>query len=1226
MIVVGIGASAGGLEAQEELLRHLPVSANACYLIAQHISPSHKSMMVDLLSKYTEIPVTEARHGDSLSVNTIYVTPPNKNISVKNNKILLTEPAEHTILPKPSIDFLLTSLAMEFGSCAIGIILSGTGRDGSMGMKAIKAEGGMTLVQEPRTAKYNSMPLASINDHHADIILSPSDMGDELASVFDYMLGKSPIPPRQTPKSDLMILFTVLKQKHGVDFSEYKQTTINRRIQRRMFALHIQETSNYVKYIQENHDELTLLFKDLLIGVTSFFRDADEFEALKSALVPLLEEKADKQEAFRVWVAACSSGEEAYSLAILLHELGIENVKDISIFATDIDSDAIHIARSGIYPETSIETIPPALVEKYFDRDEDRYRIKKPIREMIIFSIHDVTNDPPFARMDLIMCRNLLIYFGNELQERVLNTFAFSLKNNGLLFLGHSESTLQLESAFLPLQKERHLFRKIFSADKKRVIPGPGARRSRNESQKVSDAGSTGVSTETLLQGYLLNSISHEFLPLSVLINETMTVLFIREENPYLKLPAKMTTLNILKMIPQEMELDLRTAIHDVQKRNTTQVTRFRKITLPDNSVKMVRLVVIPVTETYQRLNLFVVSFQQEEVNAFISSESGEQKNISDDSISKYLEIELKETRAHLQAVVEELETSNEELQAANEELQSTNEELQSSNEELETTNEELHSTNEEIQVAYNELKVTSEEKEKLREIAEDALDKLTREQKLLKGISDSSLYAIIALEAKRDDQFDIAGFNCIHINQQAESVFGIESTTVVGQDIQKALPIVSEPSSFRDFIRVANTRESDVAEIEINLNGQNSCFNRVIVPYIDGVVISYFDITERIREQEKFQIFQKRYQLASESSHFGIWEWNLNDKRLFWDKEMFALFQVDANQEMSIEAWQKLLEPETNKQALSQVIDEIIHGQQNIEIEYQAGKDNERKFFRLKASLFTNRYGRPDRVIGTCIDISDFINTQQMLEATSLRAKELSEKKSRFVANVSHELRTPLHAIVSFAHLAKKKSSVEAMATMLDKVEINASRLRYLVDELLDISKISSRDLKKTIERRNIFQTVEHAIDINSALFDESNQHIEKKLSYKGEADFDEKLMIQVLTNLLSNAHKYSMPGSTICISLSEATINDQVMIKIQISDSGMGIPSEHLESIFDPFEQASNAMKNEMGGTGLGLSISRTIIELHHGTIKATSPLPDGKPGSLFTILFPKYRGEAG
>ena len=364
MIVVGVGASAGGLEALQELVKKLPDNDQVVYIIAQHMSPTHKSMMVDLLQKHSGMKVKEATHGASLQGGIIYITPPNKNIFVESDKILLKTPASDSILPKPSIDLLFNSIAYHHDKNAIGIILSGTGSDGSLGMKSIKAEGGITFVQDPQSAKYDSMPMASINDHSVDIISDPIGMGDELNDVFNFLQGISDIRPTQTPQSDLMMIMGILKQNIGVDFSNYKTNTINRRIQRRMLALRINKISEYVNYLQNNFEESHFLYKDLLIGVTSFFRDIDAFEKLK---IELLNRIDDSDEVLRVWVVGCSTGEEAYSIAILIDQVLGGKSENVIIFATDLDEDAISIARSGVYSASSVGNLPAELVKNYFN-------------------------------------------------------------------------------------------------------------------------------------------------------------------------------------------------------------------------------------------------------------------------------------------------------------------------------------------------------------------------------------------------------------------------------------------------------------------------------------------------------------------------------------------------------------------------------------------------------------------------------------------------------------------------------------------------------------------------------------------------------------------------------------------------------------------------------------------------------------------------------------------
>ncbi|MGE4479285.1 MAG: chemotaxis protein CheB [Deferribacterales bacterium] len=464
-IIIGIGASAGGLEALKDFISSIKPSGKFCYVVAQHLSPSHKSMLVTLLAKNSNIEVKELSDGDEIVTDIIYITPPNYNVHCLENSFKLTAP-DNFVGPKPSIDILFKSIADLHTQHCCGIILSGTGSDGAVGVRAIKAAGGITIAQEPQKAKYDGMPRSAIETGDVDIISPAESIYSELEDIF---INNKPIHIEEIseqPPGNYKKIVNIIKKNYKIDLDGYKENTIDRRIRRRMAALRIDTYSNYVKCLQKNQKEISNLFKDLLISVTSFFRDNDAYEKLTE----VLEDKYRDSEAevFRVWVAACATGEEAYSIAIILNEL-FENRHgniDIQIFATDIDESALAIARKGVYSEASLSDMPQHMIEKYFRRAGSNFEVVKSLREHVIFSRHDITQDPPFLRIDLISCRNLMIYFKPILQKEVLSKFYYSLNPRGVLFLGKSETVGDLSPIIKAIDSKLRIY-EVSEADSK---------------------------------------------------------------------------------------------------------------------------------------------------------------------------------------------------------------------------------------------------------------------------------------------------------------------------------------------------------------------------------------------------------------------------------------------------------------------------------------------------------------------------------------------------------------------------------------------------------------------------------------------------------------------------------------------------------------------------------------------------------------------------------------
>jgi two-component system CheB/CheR fusion protein len=707
--IVGVGASAGGLETFSQLLQDLPLDTGMAYVLIQHLDPKHESMLTSLLTRTTPMPVVEATDGLSVEPNHVYVIPPNTNLGILHGTLHLMPRGDPHKQHLP-VDYFLRSLAEDQGGHAIGVILSGTASDGALGLKAVKAGGGITLAQDPASAKYDGMPRSAIATGGVDFILPVKGIAKELARVagHPYVAREAGAKPEPSPAAvdDLSKVFLLLRGHTGNDFTYYKQSTIERRIKRRMLVHKLERLKDYVRFLQHTPAELDALFQDLLINVTGFFRDPETFVALKKTVFARITVGRSPDNPIRIWVAGCSSGEEAYSVAIALLEfLGDQATgTPIQIFATDIDERAIDKARAGVYPENIAADLTPERLKRFFVRVPEGYQIGKAIRDMCVFAVQNVIKDPPFSRLDLAVCRNLLIYLGTVLQAKVLQVFHYALKPTGFLMLGTSESVgssadlfavadrkskiYTRKTALVPLQYEL-----AAGAAGPSVSHGPGAPR-------------PGIDIPHQAERIILS----RYAPPGVIIDSHLNIQHFRgQTGPYIEPAPGAATLNLVKMARQDLTVELRTVAHKAIKEGTSARKEGVKLRTNGES-RTVDIQVIPVQGSTAAGPYFLVLFEDASPPAPAPETVQEEKSPTQVAPSalerrvRELEDELATNKQYMQSIVEEQEASNEELSSANEEIQSANEELQSTNEELETAKEELQSTNEELATVNEEL------------------------------------------------------------------------------------------------------------------------------------------------------------------------------------------------------------------------------------------------------------------------------------------------------------------------------------------------------------------------------------------------------------------------------------------------------------------------------------------------------------------------------------------
>ena len=841
--IVGMGASAGGLEAFELFFRHMPSDSGIAFVLVPHLDPTHASLMTDLLKRFTKMEVLEAKDGMPVEPDHVFITPPNKDMGIYHGALQLTEPGAPRGLRMP-IDFFFRSLAEDHGEKTICILLSGTGTDGTMGLRAVHGVGGISMVQEPSSAKYEGMPGSAVKAGLADYVLPVEKMPEQLTAYVKHFypkrMGEIPTIVERAPSS-LQKILMLLRSRTGHDFSYYKKNTVHRRIERRMSVHQIEDPPTYVRYLQEHPDEVQMLFKELLIRVTNFFREPEAFEVLGREVIPRLLGNKPEDYPLRVWVPGCATGEEAYSLAIVLWESIVElnRACKIQIFGTDIDEESIAQARSGLYPSNIAIDVSPQRLKQFFQKEENGYRIKKEIRETVVFAVQNVITDTPFTKLDLISCRNLLIYLEPELQKKLMPLFHYSLKPEGMLFLGSSESVGGFTDLFTPIDKKWKVFQRQESASSIQAVVFAGLPAIYEQSSKESPREirkPREITIPQLAQKLLLQN----FVPPSVITNEKGDILYIHgQTGKYLEPAPGQPSWNILEMAREGLQFELRSGIHNAisKKKDVT----YRGLQVRTNGeFQPVDVTIKPIHEAEAEQGLIMVVFK--DVTREKQEKAEKTKPVSAQKHNRRfteMEQELRYTKENLQATIEELQASNEELQSTNEELQSTNEEIQSANEELGTGKEELQSVNEELVTVNSEL--------------QSKIDQLSGAENDMRNLLDSTHIATIFL----DTTLQIKRFT-----SETTKVFNLIPSDI-GRPIRHIASNLEDIDLVADAQRVLTTLA--VKEAEVRTKDQNWYLMR-IMPYrtvenvIDGVSVTFADITQLKRateERNKVQVIQ---------------------------------------------------------------------------------------------------------------------------------------------------------------------------------------------------------------------------------------------------------------------------------------------------------------------------------------------------------------------------------
>ncbi len=875
--IVGIGASAGGLEVLNEFFDNMSVDSGLSFVVVQHLSPDYQSMMVELLSKHTNMMVKHPEDGEEVEPDTVYLIPPKKNLTIFHRKLLLTDQVRHAHGLNLPIDVFLRSLAHDQGSKAVGIILSGTGTDGTMGVRAIKESGGMIMAQDSGTARFDGMPKNAIQTGLVDYILPVAAMPAELLRFVKHPLasrsrgGEKP----QTYEDTLSKVLATIRSITGMDFSEYKPSTVIRRIERRMSINHVDDMVDYLKLMSKNVSEVNLLYTEILIGVTRFFRDQDAFDSIKKKVIPELVERTDKQTPIRVWVAGCSTGEEAYTLAIMLNEYLEQNriTREVKIFATDIDKRAIEIASAGSYPASIVADVPVGLLGKYFFKQDDNYQIIERVRKMVIFAQHNLLKDPPFNRTDLITCRNLLIYLRSDLQRRILGMFAFSLKTEGVMFLGASESVGELQSLFTSLDNKWKIYRYMGGAQYKDMHPFQIDHLRRPKRPQFSAVKETVQQPESKVIDLATEKLLTEMVPPSVLINDSMEVQgVLRDAGNYLRMPIGELSNSLLKMVPSNVALVLSTAMHNAIKSQKRAV--YSDIVYERGEEReTVKVVIDPFFDTRSKNTLYIVSFVEQEQDKAdkpgTSAKSDFDYDESRDLRISELEQELQYTRENLQATIEELETSNEELQATNEELMSANEELQSTNEELQSVNEEVYTVNAEYQNKIEELTALNND---------------------MNNFLTSTRIATLFLDRG------------LHIRKFTPPI--TDFIPLMDRDLGRPIHHFSTDINYPDLIHDIESVLLELRPKQVEIRMRNGVWYQMrILPYrtmdntIDGVVVTFVDITKLKQSEELLTKSLHRYESLIHAMGQIVYEFKVFEDKVVWSGKYTQILGYSRNE-----------------------------------------------------------------------------------------------------------------------------------------------------------------------------------------------------------------------------------------------------------------------------------------------------------------------------------------
>lgn len=1175
--VVALGASAGGLEPLERFFDNVPADSDLAYVVVQHLSPDFKSLMNELLARHTMLQIYRVEDGMKIEPNSIYLIPPKKEMIVSDGKLLLTDKDPSRSLSLP-IDTFMRSLAQNYRERAIGVILSGTGSDGSRGIRAIHEAGGFVIVQDEQTANFDGMPRSAIETGIVAAILPPQEMPDAILNRIRGV-GDGDGEPGEMLVSGVGIsdLVGALREAYGIDFTYYKPSTVSRRVERRIQLSRCDDLGEYVQSVLDDKEELNALYRDLLIGVTKFFRDAEAFRHLETDVIPQLIEAVSADEELRVWVAGCATGEEAYSVAILLHEAFAARSRplNIKIFATDVHQASLEFASAGVYSEEELSEVSEERMEKYFRQHGSGYHISPDLRKLIVFAPHNVVKDAPFTKLDLICCRNLLIYLQPEAQKKALSLFHFGLRTSGYLFLGPSESTADLRDEFETIDRHWKVFRKRRDVRLPATVHlsvSEGLDRIRPVTASAG-GGASPIAEVHLLKAY--DALLEDYVPASLLVDEHRRLVHsFTGAGKFLAIPDGRPPDDILEYVDPDLKLALAGALQRAKKEKLPVVygkVNYRSL----EEGQQLKLSVRPITVRSTGEDYYLITFEtrRKEPAQPQASREIDLDEASFDRINE-LEDELLYTKENLQASVEEMETTNEELQATNEELVASNEELQSTNEELHSVNEELYTVN-----AEHQRKITE-----LTELTDD-MDNLLRSTEIGTIFLDRDL-------------------NIRKSTPQVSHIFPILPTDV-GRPLEAFSNTIHHDTLMDDIREVIRTED----QLDVNVQDHHGSWYLLrILPYrskdcVEGAVLSFVDIDTLKRSEEELRRLSKVFMdgadpIIIEDLDGKIVELNAEAERVYgWTRsellgECITILVPEDYKEHSRELRRRCRdkEPLRNVEAVRQT------------------RDGRKHPVLLTLSLISGEQGEPIGIATIAKDITK-------RKAAEQEAHQEVQRRDEFLAMLSHELRNPLGAVTNAARILKHEQlSSEVLEQSAEVVRRQTKQMARLLDDLLDVSRVTQGKVDIRKEVLNLASLVDDVVQVVTPIM-EHRQHDfsvdvdEQPIWVEG----DPSRLLQIQENLLTNAAKYTRDGGNILLTISKQDGNAM----IQVRDNGVGISADLLPTIFELFVQADKPLDRSGGGMGVGLSLVRMLVQLHGGTVSAESEGED--KGSLLTVKIP-------
>lgn len=1178
--VVGIGASAGGLEALERFFDNVPCGSGAAFVLVQHLSPDFRSLMDELLARHTDLPIHLVEDGMRVEADHVYLIPPKKEMIISGGRLLLSERDRQHELSLP-IDVFLRSLAQECGRRAVAVILSGGGSDGSRGIRAVHDAGGLVIVQDYASAQFDGMPRTARDVGVANWVLPPDRMPQV---IVDYARNPSAPAARnadERPVEGLSAVYQMLQQEFGIDFTHYKPSTITRRIERRLRLARTENLDEYIERLRRQRTELDVLYRDLLIGVTRFFRNEEAFAVLASRVLPEL--VSTRQEPLRLWISGCATGEEVYSIAILLDELTSRSgAPAAKIFATDVHRGSLDYASRATYPQAAMTHVSLDRREKYFRQRGDSYEVVPDLRQNIVFAPHNVIKDPPFTRVDLISCRNLLIYLQPAAQDKTLSFFHFALNRGGVLLLGPSESPGGLANDFVAVDRRWRIYRKHSSVRVEVQADPYMLRRSADGFSEHAPAGQAKAmrpSVARLLGAY--DALLEKFMPPSLLVSEKGDLLqSFGGASRFLKMRDGRHGLDVLGMVEPELRLVLAGGLRRASADPRSLVFSGVHATPGDDAVHSVAIERVGGAGGDTNL---LVSFQpsgQTRLPAPASPALPREVDLHEASHEHIgaLQAELALTKENLQAAIEQLQTSNEELQATNEELLASNEELQSTNEELQSVNEELYTVNAEYQ----------------RKIAE--LTELTNDMENLLASTDVGTIFL-------DKQLRIRKFTA-----PIATTFNLLPQDV-GRSIETFHHDMGHPALADDLRRVLATGAQ--VERELRERSGKSYFLRLL-PYrakgdIDGVVLTLLDVTGLKSAEDA--LFHERYLLNSLLS-------SVPDAIYF--KDARGKF-IRANQAMAARLGLREPGDVVGKTALElpdQSVALALHRQDDVilrsgESQHYHLEKFEREHGVEEWDLVTRvpLWDRADVVVGV---IGIFRDVTQQKRAEQRNQEEV-RRRDQFLAMLSHELRNPLGAIVTATALLKRAMDPEC-PRMLDILDRQSQQMARLLDDLLEASRVTENKIELRKQIVDLGAVTKVAAEAARSLMEARGIEFDVEIDLEPIwVDGDPARLQQIETNLLHNAAKYTLQGGHVWL----AAHCEDGWATVRVRDDGVGIAQDMLDTVFDLFVQAGRTIERAEGGIGVGLTLVRELVHMHGGTVVAQSA-GDGK-GAEFVVRLP-------